>query len=63
MKVEKPIMVWGSRVERRGLNSLKDFRRKKDFKHRAWSEIGADWTLTKRLLYILLELSVIFKVN
>lgn len=53
MKVEKPIMLWGSRVEKRGLNSLKGFRRKKDFRHRVWSEIGADWTLTKRLLYII----------
>ena len=53
MKVEKPIMLWGSRVEKRGLNSLKGFGRKNDFRHRVWSEIGADWTLTKRLLYIL----------
>lgn len=42
MKVEKPIMLWGSRVEKRGLNSLKGFRRKNDFRHRVWSEIGAD---------------------
>lgn len=47
MKVEKFIMLWGLRVEKRGLNFFKGFRRKNDFRYRVWFEIGVDWIFMK----------------